>query len=301
MKKFFDLFRKNALDQLFKKAQKEKKSRILITWNRGLGDIALGLYALTFRIRQFIPEAHITFVTRSDLEEGFALLPNVNVLVGKDWKRGSPFDLIRTLAQHNLKPDAFDLILENPDATRWLKWQIGSLTPKLEWNAKWDDLWKRFDLQEDKRYVGVHVQTETNYNYEKNWPLSHWKELFEKLRKEHSFHIVLFGFSPSPVFTQEGIIDLRGKTNLPEMLSIIKQRCSLLVVPDSGVLSLTYYLNIEKPLKIISLWADPHQGVLKQNVASPNSKLLHLPLIGPSNDISQISVNTVLEKVHVPH
>ena len=82
---FKSLLRKllpNPLDKLLKKAQRENQRKILITFDRGLGDIALGLYALVFRIRSFIPEAEITFLTRSDLKEGFSLLKGVSVLVG---------------------------------------------------------------------------------------------------------------------------------------------------------------------------------------------------------------------------
>ena len=93
----------------------------------------------------------------------------------------------------------------------------------------------------------------------------------------------------------EGLIDLRGETTLHEMLSIIKNRCSYLIAPDSGVLSLTYYIDVTFPLKVISLWADPKQGILKQNVASPNPELVHAPLIGKKGDISSITVDEVCE------
>ena len=298
MKQLIDFFRKNPLDKQLEKARKRAAKRALITWNRGLGDIALGLYALVYQVRKYLPDCDITFITRTDLAPGFALLPNVSVLDAKEWKRGVPFDLKQSLANFNLTPDQFDLVLENPDVTKWLKWQLGTLTPKLNWNSSWDPLWKKFTLKETERYACVHVQTETNYNYEKNWPESSWRELFDRLWKEEKIKVILFGFRASPAFEGEGIIDLRGKTSLLEMLSIIKERCSFLIVPDSGVLSLTYFLAVTSPIKIISLWADPRQGVLKQNVASPNPNLLHLPLIGPDGMISQISVNAVMEKLH---
>jgi hypothetical protein len=47
------------------------------------------------------------------------------------------------------------------------------------------------------------------------------------------------------------------------------------------VLGLTYFLNTSFPIKIVSLWADPHHGILKQNVASPNPLLKHTPVISP--------------------
>ena len=293
-----DLFRKNPLDKQLEKAKARNARRVLITWNRGLGDIALGLYALVFQVRKYLPEAKITFITRSDLVDGFSLLANVSVLDAKEWKRGTPFDLADSLAHFHLTHQDFDLVLENPDVTKWLKWQLGTLTPKLNWNHSWDSLWKKFNLKETERYACVHVQTETNYNYEKNWPESSWRELFDRLWKEEKIKVILFGFRASSAFEGGNIVDLRGKTSLLEMLSIIKERCSFLIVPDSGVLSLTYFLEITSPIKIISLWADPRQGVLKQNVPSPNPHLLHFPLIGAQGVISKISVSHVMEKLH---
>ncbi|MFI5334554.1 MAG: hypothetical protein ACHQT8_05250, partial [Chlamydiales bacterium] len=77
------------------------------------------------------------------------------------------------------------------------------------------------------------------------------------------------------------------------MLSVIKNRCSTLIVPDSGVLSLTYFLNASFPLKMISLWSDPRQGVLKQNVPSPNPTLVHTPLLAKMEDLRTLSPQEV--------
>lgn len=284
----------NPLDQLLKRAIKKNSRSFLITWNRGLGDIPLGLYALVHRIRQFVPNADITFITRPDLEQAFQLLNDIKVIVEMSWKRGEIFNLKKSLNALGKDLKDFDLILENPDPTYWLKWQISVLVPKLCWREKWDALSGSFGLSPDVKYIGVHVQTETNYGYQKNWPLQHWLTFFQKISENSSHKIILFGFDTKPLFSFSRIIDLRGKTNLFEMLSIIKNYCSYLVVPDSGVLSITYYINKDFPLKIVSLWADPFQGVLKQNVPSPNAQLVHLPLIGQNRDISQISVEKVI-------
>jgi ADP-heptose:LPS heptosyltransferase len=286
----------NPLDSQLKRV---KGKRVLVCWNRGLGDIALGLFALTMRIRSFIPQAEITFLTRSDLVEGFSLLKEVHVMLASDWKRGSPFDLDGTLAAHGKRRDDFDLVLEQPNVTKWLKWQLGVVTPKLSWKSEWDGLHDRFNLKGKPPLVAVQVQTETNYHYEKNWPIDSWRELFQKLRTKFGFDVVLFGLGKSSTFEQEGVIDLRGETSLLEMLSIIKNRCRFLIVPDSGVLSLTYYLDTPFPLDVVSLWADPRQGVLKQNVASPNSELSHFALIGQDGKMGNIDVETVLERVAV--
>src|SRR4029078_3737266 len=87
----------NPFDQLLKKARRDEQKRFLICWNRGLGDIPLGLYALTQRIYAYIPDASITFAPRSDLEVGFKMLSTgVSVVIDPDWKRGTPFDLDAT-------------------------------------------------------------------------------------------------------------------------------------------------------------------------------------------------------------
>ena len=295
---FKQLWRKygiNPFDRLLKNARQCGHKRFLICWNRGLGDIPLGLYALTQRIRTFIPDAEVVFATRTDLADGFKMLEGVTTLVDPDMKRGVPFDLDALLAKRNLSRDAFDVILEKPDPTRWVMWQLGKLTPKLKWNPEWDVLCQSFGLSPDKKYVGVHVQTETSYTYEKNWPVEYWKAFFERAYREHGVHAILFGFAQNPVFEGEGIIDVRGKTPLFEMLSIIKNCCDYLLLPDSGVLSISYYIDAAFPIEIVSLWADPRQGILKQNVSSPNPALRHRALIAKDKDLRTVSVDEALQ------
>lgn len=294
---FKQLWRKygiNPFDALLRHSQKKGDRRFLICWNRGLGDIPLGLYALTYRIRQYIPSAEITFLTRADLAEGFSLLKNINVVVDLDWKRGVAFDLEKTFLNTGLSRSDFDCILERPDPTHWLQWQIGKLTPQLQWNPEWDLLCNQ-KIDADKTYLGVHVQTETSYNYEKNWPIEFWKEFFKKTYVDQGVSSILFGFAKTPAFEEEGILDLRGETSLLEMLSILKNRCRYLLVPDSGVLSMTYYLDTSFPIDIVSLWADPKQGILKQNVSSPNPLLRHRALIAKHQDLRTVSVKNAID------
>jgi ADP-heptose:LPS heptosyltransferase len=285
------------LDQQLKKAKKKGGKRFLICWNRGLGDIPLGLYALTHRIRSFIPDASITFITRSDLADGFQMLPSISTVIDSEWKRGRPFDLDATLQKQGLDRSHFDVILEKPDPTRWLLWQLGKLTPKLVWNPDWDALAERFSLPKEKAYIGVHIQTETQYAYEKNWPLEFWQAFLQRIVFEQNVEIILFGFAPYPAFEGKGICDLRGKTSLCDMLSIIKNYCRVLLVPDSGVLSMTYYVDAAFPIDIVSLWADPKQGVLRQKVLSPNPRLRHHPLIADNGDLRTLSVDDVMEQL----
>lgn len=285
----------NPFDRLLKRAASENKNRFLVVWNRGLGDIPLGLYALVFRIRSFIPNASITFLTRSDLAPGFAFLENTHVLSCSHWKRREPIDVAASLAVHQLTPDLYDVVLENPDPTKWLKWQIGALTPKLKWHKRWDSLAERYQLKSEDVYIGVHVDTETGmyYGYEKNWLLTRWQELFNQIRDHGKGKIILFGMKKEPAFLMDHLIDLRGDTSIFEVLSIIKNYCRFLVVPDSGILAITYYLASDFPLRIVSLWSDPRQGVLRQDVSSPNKQLQHIPLIGKNDSVANISSASV--------
>ena len=293
LKKWLRKILPNPFDQQLKKARKKQQKTFLIVWNRGLGDIALGLYAMVYRIRQYIPDSSITFITRQNLALGFKLLSNVDIIIAPDWKRKEKIDLASTLAILGRSLKEWDVVIESADPTYWVRWQLGKLTPTLLWDSKWDSLSHSFALGSDKEYVGVHIQTETSYGYEKNWPQEKFEALFLKILANQKKKILLFGVGSSQSFPYEGIIDLRGKTDTLELLSVIKNFCSHLLVPDSGIFSLSYFIDEQFPLKVISLWADPHQGVLKQNVASPNKELEHKPLIAPSFDLNKIDIETV--------
>jgi len=268
----------NPLDRLLKKA---RGPRVLIVWNRGLGDIALGLYAIIHRVRELVPGASITFLIRKDLEEGFGLLEGISAIVDPKMERGKPYSLPDGLP-------AFDLVIDNADPTYWVSWQRGKLTPRLKWQEKWDTLHERFGLPQG--CLGAHVNCETNYYHARNWPAEKWQELFSRMPEP----IVLFGLKKDPLFTHENIYDLRGELSLYELLSVIKNRCSSLIAPDSGILSMAYFLETPFPLHLISLWADPNHGILKQAVSSPNPFLRHTPVISPDRkNASLISVEEV--------
>lgn len=290
-KKLLHKFGPNPLDSLIKKAQKKGQKKFLLFWNRGLGDIALGLYAIVHRIREAIPDAEITFLTRPNLKDGFLLLKGVEIVVAPDLKRGDKID-VRKL----IDPKKYNVIIENPDPTRWVAWQHGKLTPILHWQEKWDTFFEKFDLEEGEKYVGAHVQTETNYANWRNWPVESWQALFEKITKGGK-KVLLFGFEKDDKFAMPGVIDLRGETHLFELLSIIKNRCEALVALDSGISSMVYFLKEDFPIKHISLWADPYMGILKQNVVSPNKLLQHIPILGKDKDITNISAQEVYEHI----
>lgn len=289
-------WRAQALDRLLKRASRHKQKRILLFWNRGLGDIPLGLYSVVERIREYIPDAQITFLTRPNLADGFLMLGDVEILVSPHLKRGQKVDVEKLLWELKIDPLWYDHIIHNPDPTRWVRWQLGKITPALRWQQKWDLLYKKYDLDPELQYVGIHVETQTGHGPYRNWSTERWQQLFDLLSAKN-YGILLFGFEGTTQFHAKHLIDLRGKTPLFELLSIIKNRCSALVAPDSGISTICYYINTPFPLTHICLWADPHQGVLKQNVPSPNPLLKYIPLIGKDRNLSTISAQQVFDAI----
>jgi ADP-heptose:LPS heptosyltransferase len=166
--------------------------------------------------------------------------------------------------------------------------------PRLKWNPSHDDLAKKFDLPRKFIYIGVQAASETRYGLWRNWPLTRWREFFERLAHYPHVRVLLFGFEREPHFEGSHLVDLRGHTTLFELLSLLKNRCHALIAPDSGILAMTYYLDTPFALQIISLWADTNHGILKQNVASPNPLLIHRPLVGAHRDLSTLGVDCVL-------
>lgn len=250
-----------------------------------MGDVPLGLYALVKRIQGFIPNAAITFLIRKELKEVFLLFPGVDYICAS-WKRGEKYDVKKTLKDLSISLKDFDLILKKPDPTYWLSWQIGEVTPKLIWKKSFDDLHKRF-LKKKKEYIGVQIESDTFHSTERDW--KRWEELFD-LMPDKKF--ILFGKGKGEEILRENIIDLRGKTSFLEVLSIIKNCCFAVVLPDGGILSCLYYLKENFPLKIISLWQDI-QGILKQGVSSCNTLSSHIFLLSNKKKIGEIEPNQV--------
>lgn len=296
-KHLFYKFLPNPFTRQLTRFKKEGKKRFLVLWNRGLGDIPLGLYAFCYHIRKIIPNAQITFITREDLKEAFTLLEGVDVFSSSFIQRGKQVDVTQVIESLGLLKRDFEVVIEKIDSSRWLYWQIGNLVPKLAWDEKWDALSEPFLHVEEKNCLAVHVSSQTNefYQYEKNWPKKNFERLFSEVKNQK---ILLFGFQDKEMFPFENIVDLRGKTTVIQMLCLIKNHCSHLLAPDSGILNMLYYLNQNFPIKVVSLWSDPNQGILKQKVASPNKELLHLPLIGESNDVSTLTVEKVLQALY---
>jgi ADP-heptose:LPS heptosyltransferase len=218
------------------------------------------------------------------------------VIVDQRLERGERDGYANALARLGVRAADFDVVLERPDPTGWLAAQLGTVVPRLRWQPEHDALAARFPLGEGRGCVGAHVSAETArfYGYVKDWPAESWQAFLAGLAGERS---VLFGHLPEPPIAGPGVVDLRGRTTLLELLAIVKNRCRVLVAPDSGVLTMAYYLDCAFPLTVVSLWSDPRQGVLKQGVASPNPLLRHVPLIGAGEDVRRIAVEEVLGRV----
>jgi len=282
----------NPLHTILRRAKKRGQKSFLLGWNRGLGDIALGLFAIVKRIKESIPDAEITFLVRENLEEGFELFEGVKCLVAPDWKRGESYDVGETLKLMGIDGSNYDVVINWPESW-WVNWQLGKLIPKLKWDPKWDNLYKKFDLDPSLSYVGMQISAETNYGQWRNWPEKKWFELIDLLSHEKDVRVLLFGFGRDPKVENENVIDLRSKTNLFELLSLVKNLCSDLVLPDSGILSMAYYLDASFPLNIVSLWAHHNHGILKQGAPSPNPGITHSPLFGGYKNLSLLEADRV--------
>lgn len=252
--------------------------RFYIVWNRGLGDLPLGLYGLNHRIKEVIKDAQIIYITRQDLYEGFSMLPGCRAIVDPAMKRAQSHQL------EKLPDDLKFRTINNPQPTRWLRHQIGRLMPRLELQGIHPDPIKTF--------IALHTDTETGayYGYEKNWPVAHFQELIQRLNR-HNIQPLIIGLKKTEDFSHLQVQDLRGELSIKEVLKVILERCAAVVAPDSGILSLLYYIDVDVPLKLISFWSDPRQGILKQRVPSPNQQLLHVPLV--KNDLKQLSVDAI--------
>ena len=77
IKKFIRSLQPNPFDCTLKKAKRKNLKNFLFAWNRGLGDIALGLYGLIHKTKKVIPDSKITFLIRENLKEGFQLLSDI--------------------------------------------------------------------------------------------------------------------------------------------------------------------------------------------------------------------------------
>jgi ADP-heptose:LPS heptosyltransferase len=293
-------FSDRAFGSLFERKLARAKRRggaYLFYWNRGLGDIALGLVPLFARVRQRDPEARIEVITREELRVPFELAGAEQVHVLPGLERESRIDIAGACARLGLALQGFAAVFDYPDPNRWLEGRRGEFPPRLRWNPAWDDLGDRImpSLSNGRVAIGAHVNSETAryYGYRKDWPASAWQELFARFPASSGVQWVLLGHEAEPPFAGANLTDLRGKTDFPQLMSVIRNRLRVLVAPDSGVLTMAYYIDAPFALDVVSLWADPRQGVLLQACASPNPLLRHTPLMSPGEDIRNLPVDDV--------
>lgn len=296
IRRFGDRLVGTAFERGVARAAADPRAAFLFFWNRGLGDVTLALVPLFARIRQQVPGAHITVVTRPELEEPFRLTDADDVRVIANLPREAKLTLADLQPACGLDPARFATIFLDPDPTRWLHGVRGQIPPSLRWDPAWDALADRLVAGAPGRtLVGAHVSSETAnyYSYVKDWPVGHWRELIGRLAGVDAVHWVLFGHRPEPAFDLPCVTDLRGRTGFLEMMAIVKNRCRALVGPDSGILNTVYYLATPFPIDIVSLWSDPRHGILQQGCASPNPELRHVPIVGRGEDVRNIAVDEV--------
>ncbi|MCH9612399.1 MAG: hypothetical protein S4CHLAM102_08890 [Chlamydiia bacterium] len=292
LKQILSRYRKEPFDQLCETLQREGKKEIGIVWNRGMGDIPLSMYAATLRLKAKVPGAKVTYLTRKGLLEPFSLLPGAASVHAFDGGRGSD---LSTIDWHQFGP--FDHVIEHLDIKYNFLWQINKLIPHLDWKEELDHLAEPFGLPE--RCIGIHMETETDqfYDRDRSFSIPVWEEIFTHLIDEMGYHVVLFGAQPKEAQSRPGLIDLRGKTRFLELMAIIKNKLSVLIAPDSGVLCCAYYLNAQFPLKVVSIWGATNQGILKQGVISPNRQLTHIALKGEEQNVHAISKQQLYEAI----
>ena len=296
-----DRFYGTDFDRALRAAQRAGRNQFVFCWNRGLGDIALGLVPLFARIRARIPGARIIVLTRPGLEDAFRLahVDELHVLSGL--VRDAPIDAAQVAENAGSAVARGALVFTDPDPTRWLEGRRQEFPPSLLWDDAWNALADRFlPASSGELIIGAHVNSETaqHYGYVKDWPTTSWQALFARFSDMANVRWVLFGHAATPAFVHRNVIDLRGRTTFLELLAIIRTRCRILVAPDSGVLTAAYYLAQDFPLDIVSLWSDPRQGILKQACPSPNVGLRHNALLGAADDVRNLTIDTVETAIH---
>lgn len=295
-----DRVRGTEFDRTLEAAARERCSHFVFAWNRGLGDIALGLVPLFMRIRQSDPASRIEVFTRSDLADTFALAGVDRVHVVPGLARATRIDVRAEARRAGIALPSSAVVFDDPDPTRWLHGRRREYPPALRWEARWNALADGLvPSAPGEVTIGAHVSSETAqyYGYVKDWPADRWDALFARFPATRRVRWLLFGNARTPAFARDNVIDLRGRTSFIDLVAVIRNRCRILVAPDSGVLTVAYYLAEEFPLDVVSLWSDPRQGILKQECPSPNPRLHHVALHGAGEDVRNLPVDEVAAAV----
>lgn len=291
-----DRLRGTPFDRALRAALHAGRHEFAFGWNRGLGDVALGVVPLFARIRAVDPASRIVVFTRADLADAFRLTDADAVHVVAGAARGSTIDPVAHAAAMGVPLSPSATVFADPDPTRWIDGRRQEFPPSLRWNPDWNARADRLVPAADGTIdIGAHVSSETAqyYGYVKDWPAARWRELFARVSAGRNVRWLLFGSAADVAFVQPDVVDLRGRTDFLDLLALIRTRCRVLVAPDSGVLTAAYYLAQSFPLDVVSLWSDPRQGILKQDCPSPNPELRHVALVGRGDDVRNLSVGEV--------
>lgn len=300
LRRVADVVAGTALDRAVRRARAKGRHDFLFFWNRGLGDIALCLVPIFARIRRDVRGARIVVVTRAELGEPFSMTDADRVIIVPALERDARLSSEELRAAAGADLDAGAAVFEDPDVNRWLEGRRGEFPPRLRWDDAWNRLADRVPpARLGEVCIGAHVSAETRryYGYDKDWEPDSWRELMARLHGTARVRWILFGATREPAYARADVTDLRGTTRYLEMASIIRNRCRVLIAPDSGVLATAYYLDARFALDVISLWSDPRQGVLLQGCASPNPLLRHVPLVGRGEQARNIPVDGVLAEL----
>ena len=94
-----DRVRGNEFERALRSARDRGSHDYVFCWNRGLGDVALGLVPLFARIRAQDPDSRIIAFTRAELAEIFTLAGVEGLHIVAGLSRGEPFDPNAAAAQ----------------------------------------------------------------------------------------------------------------------------------------------------------------------------------------------------------
>ncbi|MEO8485358.1 MAG: glycosyltransferase family 9 protein [Betaproteobacteria bacterium] len=297
-----DRFGGEPYERALARGARERRGRIVYFWNRGLGDIALGLVPMFARAAAKLPDAAIEVVTRADLAEPFRLTAARAIHVVPGLQRGERIGAATACARLAADPRDGALAIDAPDPTRWLAVARRPAPPRFRWSAAFDALAAPLVAHDDGRpWIAVHASTETAQHYRtvKDWPADAWRALFAEMARRRDVRFVLLGHARAPDLAADNVIDLRGRTGFLQMLALVRARCTALVAPDGGVLNAVYLLDASFPITVVSLWSDPRQGLLKSRAASPNPHLVHVPFVGAGDDVRTIAPADVLAALEV--
>jgi len=151
-----------------------------------------------------------------------------------------------------------------------------SLLP--EWERSAEIFFTQQGIKNGDMLIGIQVGASAAWR-SKNWPVAHIRKLITLLLRDTGYTVVLSGDAQSVEqsrliaegMSSERLIDLCGKTTLPQFMCLVK-RCAAFVCPDTAALHIAGALGTP----VIGLFGptDPlRHGVKKENIFVVNRKL----------------------------